>query len=316
VTVGLSLLVSWLGKSGEASQATQRATQDYADALRDANGVITENVVQTAAKAAQDSGLLDVAQAAGIALPQVTDAITGQGDALDSTRARLEAYIKSHTVAVDATSSDTNATTAYVTTLDSQGKAAQAALDSLNSLAGQNGATATSAQQLAAATAAAGDSSGAAALAQQQLQTELQDTADTASAGRQQIDLLKTALDVLTGDNVSLIQVQASLNDAIAAGMTAIKDEGGAVTRRLRCAGHAHRERPGRRRCPHRHPQPRQRPGSPRWRSRARPPTRSPRPTPSSASRSSTPRSRWASASRTRRTSPTRSSASRPTGTP
>jgi hypothetical protein len=102
LTVGLGFLIPALSGGSEATEQITQATQDYADALAQANGVIDETVRRAAAKAAQDAGLLDVAEELGISLPTVTDAITGQGDALDEVRARLDAAAAAGTFYADA----------------------------------------------------------------------------------------------------------------------------------------------------------------------------------------------------------------------
>jgi hypothetical protein len=218
-TLGLSALVGWLGSTDDATEETKQATQDYTDALRQANGVINDSVRAAAAKAAQDAGILDVAQKVGIALPNVTDAITNQGTALDSTRERLRAYIAQHVVMLDANTRG----------LDSEGQAAQDALTALDSLVGGGNRTIENQRQLAAATAEAGDSSGSAAVAAQTLEQQLQDTADAASDARQQTDLFKQSLDILTGAHISLAEAQSNMYEALAAATGALDNEHGAV---------------------------------------------------------------------------------------
>jgi hypothetical protein len=180
-------------------------------------------VRQAAAKAAQDAGLLDVADDLGIALPTVTSAITDQGSALDTTRAKLKAFIEEHTTRRE------NNYGIVTETLDAEAQSAQNALKALNGLAGQTTSTAGDSMQLAEATGQAAGGMGVAAGAAQQLMANLQDTADAAGEARQQTDLFKTSLDILTGQNVSLLDVQSQLYDALAAASDAMTKEGGAV---------------------------------------------------------------------------------------
>jgi hypothetical protein len=69
VTVGLQLLISWLGRTDEATQRTAQATTDYKSALEAAKGAINDTTREAAAKAAQDAGLLE-------AMRQGEDALT------------------------------------------------------------------------------------------------------------------------------------------------------------------------------------------------------------------------------------------------
>jgi hypothetical protein len=222
-TVGVSLLTSVLGDSSEATKKSKQAAQDYADALREANGVINESVRQAAAKAAQDAGVLDVSKKLGIALPDVTSAITNQGDALDSVRARLKAFIDEHTLhAGPGVRASANA-------LDAEAISAKKALDGLNNIVSGGDKATTSQLQIAEATGKAAVGMGSAKQAADQLMAGLQDTADAAGEARTQTDLFKTSLDILTGQNVSLLQVQSQLQNSLAAATKAMSKEGGAV---------------------------------------------------------------------------------------
>lgn len=220
-TIGVSLLASWLGKNDASTQRVTQATQDYAGALRQANGVISESVRQAAAKAAQDAGLLDVAERAGVALPDVTSAITDQGAALDRTRGQLQQFIESHTRLI-TTQSGKGGAPQVTEALDSEGKAAVAALDALNKLSGQTTATKGDQQQLTEATSKG-------ATAAQDFAQQIGDSRDALDEAKQAIDDYKLSLDILTGNSVSMIQVESALNDAIAAGADAMDNLGGAV---------------------------------------------------------------------------------------
>ncbi|MCU1613013.1 MAG: phage tail tape measure protein, partial [Frankiales bacterium] len=101
-TVGLSLLVSWLGKSDDATSASARATQtateaqqSYKQALSATNGVMDESVRRAAAKALQDNGLLDVAERLHISTRSMTDSLLGNKDAYEQILPVLEAYYTS-----------------------------------------------------------------------------------------------------------------------------------------------------------------------------------------------------------------------------
>jgi hypothetical protein len=222
-TVGVTLLSSVLGDSDAQTKKTTQATQDYADALRAANGVINESVRQAAAKAAQDAGLLDVADDIGISLPSVTSAITNQGAALDAVRERLKAYVDEHTIHAGP------GVRAAADAIDSEGRAANRALDALNDLAGQTGTTTSDALQLAEASNESSVGMGLAAQAADQLTADLQDTADAAGEARTQTDLFKTSLDILTGAHISLVEAQAGLYAAADAATAALTEEGGSV---------------------------------------------------------------------------------------
>jgi hypothetical protein len=147
LTVGLGFLIPALSDSSDVTEETAAATRSYADALAAANGEIDESVRRAAAKAAQDSGLLDLADELGIALPTVTDAITGQGNALEEVRNRLQAYMAEHVIWIDGSTQG----------MDEEGAAASRAMDALNALSGQTGTSIADQRQLATATSETGD---------------------------------------------------------------------------------------------------------------------------------------------------------------
>jgi hypothetical protein len=224
-TVGLGFLFDMLNKTGQSTKETEQATSDYASALEAAHGAINKNTRDAAAKAAQDAGLLDVAENLGIATTDVTAAITEQGPALDRTRASLQAYIDAHSsqVALDETGQTT-------TVLDDEGQAAQDAMDALNKLSGQTGKTKADQDQLKGATEGAAGAMGTGAAAADAFQKGLEDTAGAASDAKKETDLFKTALDILTGENISTAEAEIAFNDALRAGKDALKGvQGSAV---------------------------------------------------------------------------------------
>jgi hypothetical protein len=90
--IGILLAVvslAFTAMSGSSQQATQ-AANDYADALRQSNGVIDENVRQQSLKSLSDSGALAAARELGYSLSDVAKAALGAGDAQD----RLDAHTK------------------------------------------------------------------------------------------------------------------------------------------------------------------------------------------------------------------------------
>ena len=172
VGIGLVGLIDLIVSDTEATKKTKAATEEWTQALQAANGVIDENVRKQAAKALQDAGVLDVAQRAGISLSEVTDAVTGEGSALDDVRRRLQAYIEQHTTTTTAVVAGKQATVQYKTSLDDQGKAAHDALGTLGALAGATDNQSTKEGQLQQATETATTS--------QRNQTQaLQDYVDT-----------------------------------------------------------------------------------------------------------------------------------------
>ncbi len=215
VTVGLGFLVQWLTRTDERTKAVKQATQDYTSALNSAQGAIDANVRAAAAKAAQDAGLLDAAQKLNIPLTRVTDAITGQTGAFTAVKAALQAAIDSHT---------TYQTSAFglIPVVDDEGKAFQAAMAALSALSGATTEQTGKAGQLAGAT-------GGATTSAAQHTAALKEEQKAAQDAKQQIDLLKLSLDLLTGAHIDVTQAEAAFWAATAAATTATNNMSGSV---------------------------------------------------------------------------------------
>lgn len=85
-------------KSGEAAQRQQElagAGKRVNDAIREQGGIINNAVRVETAKALADEGILQKAKALGVALPRVTDAVLGEGNAYGSLKGDIEGIIAS-----------------------------------------------------------------------------------------------------------------------------------------------------------------------------------------------------------------------------
>jgi hypothetical protein len=218
-TVGLGFLISGLNDSDDSALDAETAQRSFADAVRDANGAIDENVRQAAAKAAQDAGLLDIAESLGISLPTVTDAVLGQRGALDEAVGAANAYF-------DASLRAENSGDLKMT---ENAEKVHVFVDGLNTLA----PTVETTRQQQEALATATEQSGTAldnttpkaddfAKAMEGVQTEVSDA-------KKEVDNYKLSLDILTGTNVSLIEVQAAYFDSLNLNTESLKGLDGAV---------------------------------------------------------------------------------------
>ncbi len=102
-TIGLGYLITSMDDSSDVSEQAETAQQDFAAAVRESNGAINESVRAAAAKAAQDSGLLKVADDLGLSLPQVTDAVLGNKAAYDQLNVRRRSTCRRRFSALAAT---------------------------------------------------------------------------------------------------------------------------------------------------------------------------------------------------------------------
>jgi TP901 family phage tail tape measure protein len=186
-TVGISLLVSWLSKSSEATQQAAQYEKDLTDALVQSNGALDENVRKLAAKAAGDDGLLLAAQRAGVSLPVVTDALLGNKDAYDQVSTALTEYANKHH---GVTGNIHAAKAAY----DGEGKSALAARDNLGLLSGQQTKAEGDARRLAEASKASGDATGKAGDAAKEASKSLALYGSTAGMTKDEITAAQKAI--------------------------------------------------------------------------------------------------------------------------
>lgn len=214
-TVALTGLWSWLNNTGEATDEAKSATEGYAQALKQSSGALDENVRAAAAKAAEDSGLLSIADKAGIKLGSVTDAIMGQTGALKDVRQQLRDYITDNTLVMQTENGPQ-------THLTAEAEAAQKALAALDLLAKQGPETAASQDRVA-------EASGGAAVAQDDFAAATAKAEQAVDDAKQAVDAFKLALDILTGAHVSMIQVEGAMEAAIAEAEGALEDMTGSV---------------------------------------------------------------------------------------
>jgi len=217
-TLLIPALIDGFKSLTQVSDAAKQAQQTYVEVLKEQNGVLNESVRQAAAKAAQDAGVLDAAQRAGVSLSLVTDALLGNKDAYAQVRGEL------------GRSQEANV---------GNGKALEStrqAIMALDKLAPTVGETARQQRQLGDATgqtgAAMGQQAGAAAAAAPKVDTykqSLQDASQAASDAKTQTDLFKLSLDILTGKMVETAQVEAAFYEAASQATGAMKGLHGSV---------------------------------------------------------------------------------------
>jgi TP901 family phage tail tape measure protein len=221
-TVGLGILAQNQQKAAAAAAEHESRIRDLAQALRESNGAIDDNVRTTAAQSLQDlkladgkTALLDVTKRSGIGLRQLTDAYLGQGDSLSQLRSRLEdvANDPAHVRVI------TNGKTS-TRVLDEQGKAAKQAADALGSMGGDMDKAVTKAKDLADATKDTSDGTSAYSRLKDAVSALADKTADADTRTR----ALRDALDLLSGGSVSLQAAQARVNEAITNANESIAD--------------------------------------------------------------------------------------------
>lgn len=179
VVAGIGALAAVLAVVAAAAPPATTAQDAYTSALQQSNGVIDDTVRKTVAKQLADAGALDLAKQLGIALPTVTDAVTGQGDANQKLTDSLNATVAAGTRSISAGKTHTF-------TMTDQATAAKKLLDIITQQSGAiDGSTRSLTDQAAA-------SSGVNTATQSQA-TYLGITADAYQVLASQVDLATTA---------------------------------------------------------------------------------------------------------------------------
>lgn len=209
-TAGFGIALDLLGQhqrdAAAAAQAQTERVQSLAQALRESNGAIDDNVRATAAQNLQQfkagdgtRNLLEDSRQLGVSLPLLTSAYLGSGVALGSLNTSLDASIKAHT-----TFEATHAGTRKV--LDSEGVAYQQLKDNINS--GDFSKATQDNKDLASASAATVKPTTELSSAMDTLSGTTATTADKVTA-------LKSALDILSGRTPVFEDAIKQGNDAL-----------------------------------------------------------------------------------------------------
>jgi hypothetical protein len=103
LSIGLLILGQQQQRTAESAQYAATTQRTYTSALRESNDVVNDSVRASVAqdlaqKNLGDTGksVLDFAKQYGVALPDVTSAVTNQGRALDTVVGQLRAYAQAH----------------------------------------------------------------------------------------------------------------------------------------------------------------------------------------------------------------------------
>jgi hypothetical protein len=216
ITGATALLSYFIGQQQSAAQAAaehKQAIQDLAQALRDSNGVINDNVrAMVVLKFTQgqvgDTGktLADIATAHGISVKDLTDAYLQGGDALTKYGTQLK-----QTGIADAQSAYIAGQLVYPELLK-QGSAAEKAGNQLLGMAGDASEANKQNQQYADGMRQMADDGTS---IYSRLTTAVKALADTTSDANSRTQALRTTIDLLTGKSTAYAEAQAQVGQAI-----------------------------------------------------------------------------------------------------
>ncbi|WP_425834193.1 phage tail tape measure protein [Streptomyces fractus] len=211
VSVGLGLLAARQEKAAQAAAAHQQRISSLTSALRDSGGQIDGNVRGQAAQILLDTKteqgqLSKVMQEAGVPLASLTDAYLGQGASLETLQRQLQATADRHMVWKDVAGG--KASTREYSDVGQQYKDAA---DALGSVKGEMDQSVKNARELAKASQDAGDGTSA----YDRLKTAVGGLADETADADTRTRSLKSALDLLSGGQISLQAARAKVNSAV-----------------------------------------------------------------------------------------------------
>ncbi|MFF2650434.1 phage tail tape measure protein [Streptomyces sp. NPDC058045] len=227
VSVGLGLLAARQQKAAQAAAEHQQRVSTLTSALRESGGQIDSNVRNAAAQSLLDTKteqgqLTKVMEQAGVPLASLTDAYLGQGTSLDVLQKQLQATADKHqewkTIGK-----------ATVQDYSEVGRRYKDAADALGSVKGEMTGALKNAKDLAKAAKGAGDGTSAYDRLKQAVGGLADQTADADTRTRS----LKSALDLLSGGQISLQAAEAKVNSAV----LDLKDGSKNVDRRQGYAG-------------------------------------------------------------------------------
>jgi hypothetical protein len=229
IIAGVSLLVPLLMGQSEADKKVESATQAMTQALQQSKGAIDDNVRASAALQAQTLGLFDAAAKWGVSQTDVMNALLGVPGAMDkvnSAAANYEAGLRGVDQAAYK-NADGSYQQAYALGIHNQAtddaiRKSDAWQSALTGLAGNTEVQIGKQQELAAVLAGSAD-------AEEINARRLQAIANGAGAANSEINLLKGALDALSGKTVSMGEAEVAVTNALVAAKTALKDKTGAL---------------------------------------------------------------------------------------
>ncbi|MGQ4490076.1 phage tail tape measure protein [Streptomyces sp. SAS_281] len=211
VTVGLGLLAARQQRAAQAAAEHQSRVSSLTSALRESGGQIDSNVRNQAAQSLLDTKteqgqLAKVMSEAGVPLASLTDAYLGQGTSLEELQKRLQSTAETHKVWKDIAGGKST-----VQDYSPVGQRYKDAADALGSVKGEMGDAVKNAKELASATRGAGDGTSA----YDRLKGAVGGLADETADADTRTRSLKSALDLLSGGQISLQAAKAKVNSAV-----------------------------------------------------------------------------------------------------
>lgn len=231
IAAGTVLLGAWIAANQKAKARQEElaaAGKRVAAVIREQNGEINKATRAGAAKEAEDSGLLEMANKLGISLPKVTDAILGQGNAYNDIRGKVLAAVEAKEREIRQSQDRSGKTQER---LQGEIDAYNQLLSGLEEIIGGRNADTESQRRLAAATGLTTEQvaalAGAASAAEGELTPmgkAIATMGDESATTQEKISALQQALDEMTQKNLTVEEATQAINDTLR-GMAAAFEE-------------------------------------------------------------------------------------------
>lgn len=237
---GLSLI---LASSAEEQRRNEQATNDYADALRESNGVIDESIRKVTAKRLADQGAYEAGRQLGIGVGELTDAALGNESALtrvnavlDTQKSKLLAGALGAKGAGAAHKGHANEVNIVSGALKLENEGLEAGVQKHRDIEAATRATSTATSAAALEAERLAGVYGVSAATYQATAAEQQKIAEKAASATLQMQLendaaglLKQTLDLLNGEAMSAAQAQNSFDRAMLAVGNSTRDAEGKI---------------------------------------------------------------------------------------
>ncbi|MGW1468548.1 phage tail tape measure protein [Streptomyces sp. NPDC002308] len=214
-TVGLGILASRQQKAAAAAAEHQQQISSLAQALRESNGAVDDNVRAIATETLMsqkiktrldgEQRLVDIARKAKVPMSQLVDAYTNQGSSLKELQKQLAATAEAQTTLIADPETGISSEA-----FNAQGQAADDLRQALGGLGGDFEAAAADARSFNEGVNGAGSTT-----AYDRLKDAVGALADKTADADSRTRALRDALDLLSGGSVSLQAAQARVNQAV-----------------------------------------------------------------------------------------------------
>lgn len=215
VTFALIALSDAQNAASEAAAKHEQYVSGLAQQLTQTSGVITDSTRAWVTNSEGFTAVSDGAKLAGVNLADLGDALTGNTGKLEAIRAKLVETVLANRTWLGELGGNTDAVNISSQALNENGVMAQKALIEYDAMAKGLGEAKTKSQDLAEALRQGGNSLVGGVAQAKEYTDSIKKIGDEMSTTSDRANGLKTALDILSGRQLSLLEANANYSDSI-----------------------------------------------------------------------------------------------------